>query len=187
MQLTQKQVRELLHYDPDTGIFTWLPRPRSMFKRANSYTRWVNECEGRRAGIEKANTHGYRYRTIFMPNRKFYREHRVAWIYMTGTQPPKSIDHENRDATDNRWVNIRDSKGMNQKNLSMPINNTSGVTGVYYDKQRSLWCARGWLSGRHKYLGRFEKLEDAEHAVTRFRADNGYSPDHGKNIAIYHG
>lgn len=39
--------------------------------------------------------------------------------------------------------------------------NTSGVTGVTFDKSRSKWMATIGLQGKRIFLGRFDKKEDA--------------------------
>ena len=65
--LAQKELKELLHYDPETGIFTWLVSPSSKVKA------------GSIAGHVHLN--GYRYIQV---NCKRYLSHRLAWLYMTG-------------------------------------------------------------------------------------------------------
>ena len=69
--LTQERLKELLSYDPETGVFVWLTRPSS---RINI---------GAVAGTLHPN--GYRYIKI---NRKQFREHRLAWLCITGAFPP---------------------------------------------------------------------------------------------------
>ena len=39
--------------------------------------------------------------------------------------------------------------------------NTSGVTGVYWDKSRNMWCAEIMFKHKKYYLGRFSKKTDA--------------------------
>lgn len=48
--------------------------------------------------------------------------------------------------------------------------NTSGCTGVTYDKERNKWLAQIIFRGKHYYLGRYDKKEDAIQA--RFIAEN---------------
>lgn len=43
-------------------------------------------------------------------------------------------------------------------------NNTSGTTGVSWDKERNKWVAQIRFQGKSKYLGRYGKIEDAEKA-----------------------
>ena len=50
-------------------------------------------------------------------NGKMYRAHRVIWLWMTGKWPENDIDHEDRDATNNRWNNLGDkTKADNNRN-----------------------------------------------------------------------
>lgn len=39
--------------------------------------------------------------------------------------------------------------------------NTSGATGVWYDKSRQKWCAEIMFKKKKHFLGRFDKKEDA--------------------------
>ncbi len=45
--------------------------------------------------------------------------------------------------------------------------NTSGYTGVYYNKKRGMWTAQITFQGRNRYLGSFSRLEDAVKARQR--------------------
>ena len=45
--------------------------------------------------------------------------------------------------------------------------NTSGHTGVYYNKRRGLWVAQLTFQGRNRYLGAYHRLEDAVKARQR--------------------
>ena len=88
--LTADTLRSLLSYCPDTGEFTWV--------RTTAPTRIK---PGQRAGCVAPD--GYRVITIM---QKVYKEHRLAWLYMTG-EWPTHIDHINRDRADNRFSNLR--------------------------------------------------------------------------------
>jgi organic radical activating enzyme len=79
-------------------------------------------------------------------------------------ETPKNlvIDHINRDRLDNRSENLRmTSFTVNGYNKGKQSNNTSGVVGVSYDKERNKWAAHIKLDGNKKFLGRFDSLEDA--------------------------
>ena len=86
--LTAARLRELLHYDPETGVFTWL-RSQGKAKIGNV------------AGILQ------RYRTITIDGSPF-KAHRLAWLYTHRVWPVHQIDHINGLKDDNRITNLRD-------------------------------------------------------------------------------
>lgn len=99
-ELTAERLRELLHYDPDTGAFTWLVS-RGKAKRGD-VAGWPNGRGYLQVGIDGR-----------APSL-----HRPAFLWMTGAYPAGAVDHINGDGTDNRWANIRCvSASDNQRNL----------------------------------------------------------------------
>lgn len=56
-----------------------------------------------------------------------------------------------------RWATYRE-QNFNQRKRS---DNTSGVTGVYYDKRRNYWYVRFWTGGKYKHFGYYKNIEDA--------------------------
>lgn len=112
--LTHVRLKELLHYEPNTGWFTW---------RVASPLATVGE----RAG----GFHGYGYRTIGLDYNKFL-EHHLAWLYMTGEWPEHEVDHINNARDDNRWGNLREAtRTQNNHNKKRTRTGTTGHTGVY--------------------------------------------------------
>lgn len=84
-------LRHLLHYDPLTGVWTWMnPLPRSKYR------------EGEKAG--RINTDGRRQIGVA---GKVYYSARLAHLYMTGEWPHAQMDHINRIRDDDRWENLR--------------------------------------------------------------------------------
>ena len=72
------------------------------------------------------------------------------------------IDHINRDPSDNRKQNLRIcTQSENLRNISVKSNNTSGVTGVSFDKKSSKWSVRIKVGGRRLNLGFFDSFEEA--------------------------
>lgn len=77
-------------------------------------------------------------------------------------EPGQSVDHINKDKTDNRKQNLRFcERSENNMNRTLFSNNTSGVTGVYYDKKREKWVANIVCNHRRIYIGRFDEKKDA--------------------------
>jgi hypothetical protein len=97
-----------------------------------------------------------------MVDNSSQRAHRLAWFYCYGEWPSDQLDHINRIKTDNRIDNLRESSAaLNQQNLSKMCSNTSGFTGVTWNKRRNAWIAQIGVGNSGKYLGQFADVEDA--------------------------
>lgn len=187
MEITPEIVRELLHYDPETGIFTWRERDHRWFKTGRDCRKWNSRYAGKRAGVvAQSSESGYRRRHISIFKR-IIKEHHLAWLWMTDEPLPPQIDHRNRDATDNRWSNLRSSTSKkNSRNLSLSRRNTSRITGVSWHKFSGKWRAHCRINGRYRHIGYFDDIDDAAKAVSEFRAAHGFDPEHGAELAHYH-
>ena len=184
MELTTEIVRELLDYDQETGIFVWKVRERHWFNREQDFKRWNARFAGEVAGTLKKGVTGYVSLTISVFG-KLHKAHRLVFIWM-GEVLPDQVDHLNRKSLDNRWKNLDASSAKeNTKNKSRQSNNTSGVTGVSWNKATGKWSAQVWLCGKKKHLGLFTDLSEAAQVVKEFRLANGYSDGHGKELAVY--
>lgn len=185
-EITQELARELLDYNPETGVFTWRTRDLSWFNRPIDYKAWNARYAGKRAGGEKSEQFGYTRRYIGIFGTLYY-EHRIAWIWMLGSLVPEQIDHINRVATDNRWINLRASNNAeNHRNVSRNMLNTSGYSGVGWHERAGKWRARVKLLGKEHHLGIYDDIEDAVEAVRAFRALHEFDPRHGDSPAHYH-
>lgn len=111
--------------------------------------------------IEKSN--GYKRFTL---NGKKYYYHRFIWELHFGNIPEGfEIDHINRDRLDNKIENLRlVSHQDNNKNKGLNTNNKSGFKGVCWDKRSQKWYSYIMIDGKHKYLGLFENIQDANSA-----------------------
>ena len=177
--LTQKLLKELLHYDPNTGIFTWRVRDRRHFKSDRDRKIWVANNAGKKAGNKGAQ--GYLRVCIF---KKSYKSHRLAFLYMTGSFPPEQTDHINGIRSDNRWVNLRPvDSAENQKNTKRRVDNISGVTGVSWAKRDDKWQA--WINsgGTRKHFGYFTDKFEAICARKSAERRYGFHINHGRNPA----
>ena len=150
--ITQDRLKEVLTYDPDTGIFT-----------SNKSSKYCNKSFGDRVGTVH-KTKGYRYLTI---DRKTYREQRMAFLYMTGALPTGQVDHINQIKDDNRWSNLRDvSSAENCWNRPKYANNRSGYTGVVWNKKCNKWQVLCRSKGVQKFLGLFDDVHKAGSIAT---------------------
>ena len=62
------------------------------------------------------------------------------------------VDHKNRNGLDNRKKNLRDgSDGVNNNNQALRNTNTSGTTGVSFDKPSKSWGATWYENGVRQY------------------------------------
>lgn len=151
-QLNQTTIRELLDYNPETGVFT------------NKVTRSNRSKKGAVVGAIKYNKASDKSYLVTSLYCKKYYMHRLAFMYMVGKFPDQ-IDHVNGNGLDNSWKNLRSVCNQdNQRNRVRAKNNTSGVTGVGWDKSRKLWTATIQVSGRNISLGRFKLFDGAVEA-----------------------
>lgn len=178
--ITQELLRELLHYDLDTGIFTWLPRDLRHFRTQKEAEAWNSKFAGRRAGTMSFKKHcGKSYRDIGILRKK-YSEHRLAFLYVTGNFPKNDVDHKSGDGCDNRWINLRDvTKFDNMKNTRLRNDNKSGHHGIDWDKKRNMWRARVKVNNVTIYIGRFDNIEDAVQSRNRASLNYGFHSNHG--------
>ena len=160
---TQKQLKEILYYDPETGVFTWR----------------VNRGGGARAGDVAGYLHREGYIRIGFSG-KVYRAHRLAWLYVHGKWPKYEIDHMNRIRDDNRIVNLREaSHADNSHNLGLSSKNTSGVSGISWYKYTKEWCAQIKVKGETIFLGAFPTKREAIKSRKAAEKKYGFHQNHG--------
>lgn len=168
--LTQKRLKKLLHYNPDTGIFVWmLDRPGLV-----------------RKGDLAGTLDSYGYVQIGVDG-KSYRAYRLAWLYMEGYWPENEVDHINRIRNDDRWRNLREVSHLcNSRNRNLQKNNTSGITGVYRNVARNKWCATIKIKGRAKNLGYYVEFDEAVCARLAAEQCLGWEGCHRDSSAFQH-
>lgn len=138
--LTQERLKELLNYDPDTGVFTRLISLSSRSK------------VGSVAGF--FDSEGYREMRV---SGQRCKAHRLAWFYVHGYWPKYQIDHINGIKDDNRLSNLRESThSENAMNRGVQKNNTSGYKGVSYVKKIMKWQAVIKINKKQKFIGHFD-------------------------------
>lgn len=169
--VTQNLVRELLHYDPETGIFTWRHRDREYFPTDHAQKAWNAKLAGKKAGA--MSYYGYIQIGIF---GRLFRAHRLAILYVTGSFPNIDIDHVDRDKTNNRFDNLRIvNRSINQQNRVNP--RSDNKTKILGAQQRSgkRFVARIGVNGKYHHLGSFSTAEEASAAY--LAAKQVYHPD----------
>lgn len=143
--LTQERLRELMTYEPETGIFTCNVRRTKNGK--------MSRRGGKPAGaVDKS----IGYIIIGIDYEKYYA-HRLAWFWMRGEWPTDKVDHEDTDGTNNKWSNLRDaSQAQNGMNRGVPSNNKAGLKGVSLCKATGLYRADIGINGKSINLGRVD-------------------------------
>lgn len=140
--LTQARLKELLEYDPETGIFIWKKMFNFMKKKESG-------------SIDK---HGYLIITI---DRKHYQASRLAFLWVTGTFPKQKAEHKDGKPLNNKWNNLRPAtQRQNQQNKAVQSNNKLGLKGVV-NNYPGRWRARIKVNGKQIHLGVFKSPTEA--------------------------
>lgn len=145
--LTQERLKELLDYDPETGVFIRLA------SRGNA-------SKGAIAGSPDSKG----YLRIFIEGKR-YKAHRLAWLYVYGVWPAHQIDHINRTKSDNRIANLRETTNMqNCWNQGVRKNNKTRLLGVHLHKKTGKYRALIGVDNNTKHLGLYVTPEEAHAA-----------------------
>ena len=144
--LTAERLREVLRYDPDTGVFTW----RATAGRKNLVAGTIRKQDGhRKIGLLRGQ----------------YLAHRLAWLYMTGEWPAGEVDHRDCNPDNNAWINLRlADKHQNGCNRGPKRNNSTGLKGVVFHKKIGRYAGRIQVKGKQYHLGCFATAEEAHAA-----------------------
>lgn len=159
-ELTQAEVQRLLHYDPETGMFT------------NRIPRGASSKPGTRAGSK--NQKGYW--SIGIEGR-YYGAHRLAWLYSYSVWPPGQIDHIDGVKDNNCLSNLRlATPSENQQNRSVQANNELRIRGVCFAPTNCLkpWRAQLKINKKFVLARYFATLEEA--TAARREAELKYHP-----------
>jgi len=147
-KITPERLRELLSYDPETGVFIRLITTSNRAPR----------------GSVAGRNNGNGYLRMMLDGQTYYA-HWLAWFYVYGTWPDNEIDHRDGDGTNNRIDNLRQAThAQNGQNQPLRITNKSGMPGVSWSKLHSQWEAYIWVNLKKKYLGLFDDVKDAGEA-----------------------
>lgn len=182
--ITPSIVRELLDYDPATGVLTWKWRDLKWFEHtkrpAQFQAIWNTQNAGQRA-FKKVSSGPYMWGSIL--GERFIA-HRVCWAHFYGEWPKGVLDHikaATGNPYDNRIENLRDGdRKQNQRNLRRAKNNTSGVTGVRKNRCGN-HQARIKVNGVEEHLGTFKTEAEAIEARKAAEKRHGFHPNHGSD------
>lgn len=153
LNLDYNRIRDLLDYDPDTGIFRWKQDRNARVKK------------GMVAG--KIRSDGYLGLTI---DNQYYFGQVIACLLHFGYVPENDIDHIDRDRLNNRIDNLRIvSRQCNIRNSGNYKNNTSGVKGVSWGKTINKWVAQIKINGKVHRLGSYVNFNNA--VIARYKKE----------------
>ena len=144
--IEHKELIERLHYNEDTGVFTWVkPTNRRIIYGAVAGSK-------RKEGSIQINING-----------KIYLANRLAWFYVCKKWPIGQIMHINHIKDDNRFCNLKD----------VPFNSNKQKESIkaYYDKRYNTWIASRTLYGKHIHIGRFCTEQEAKEATIKHRIE----------------
>ena len=146
LNVTQKDLLEMLSYDPDTGILIWTHPKSNAIK------------SGTPAG--SLVTSGHLQMKI---NSQQVQVHRVIWCMLYGYWPDL-VDHKDGNPLNNRKDNLRlASSAQNACNRKVGSDCKSGFKGVN-QKPNKKFRARIWINGSNRNLGTFDTPEEAARA-----------------------
>jgi HNH endonuclease len=147
--MTQDELKSIVNYNADTGIFTWKVRASNASK--------VGDLCGTLMSI------GYIRLTI---KWEMILAHRAAWLYVYGQMPSGDIDHINGVRSDNRIVNLRDvPRRLNLQNRAP--SKDGRLLGTHFCKSSGKWIAQIQVDGKKKRLGTFTSEIEAHNAYVR--------------------
>lgn len=149
--LTTERVRELFDYLP-TG----------------KLVRLVRHSRRSKVGEEIGSTDSLGYRQASVDGR-IYMVHRLIWLWH-GNDAAEELDHINGNRADNRIENLRAAThAQNGWNKRLQSNNTTGVKGVTWKREKQMFCVRVAANGQRHHIGYFKSLEAAALAAETAR------------------
>lgn len=124
MKPTYARIREVLHYDPETGECHWL----------------VDIAKNHKAGSRVGHRQKDGYWVVGLDRGGPYKLAQIIWLYMTGAWPTHIVDHHDGDNGNNKWSNLREATfRQSAQNRSKNSLNTSGHKNVHYIKSYKGW------------------------------------------------
>lgn len=179
IDLTQDLLKELIHYDSETGVFTWKHRDVKYFKNETAYKKWNTRFAGKTFGTKYTVSHNGK---SYITGCILYKQidlHRLAWIYVYG-EMPNQVDHIDGDGTNNAISNLRNvTPSVNRKNTRRMSTNTSGFCGVSWRSKSKKWRARIMIGKKEIHLGIFDSFSEAVKAREEANIKYGFHVNHG--------
>lgn len=98
--MNQKELKSVIDYNPETGVFTWI--------KSRGFIRKGTVCKGDTQVHYKG---------------KHYLKKRLAWLYMTGNYTEQPLMYVDGDMTNNKFINIvlKSSKTINKNHVDIGV------------------------------------------------------------------
>jgi hypothetical protein len=162
---TVEYVRQCLEYQD--GKLYWLDRPMEHFSCQMVFTKWGTRYAGREAGcvgmFGSGSCHLPRV-IVTIDKVRIYRAV-IVWALHNDRWPDNEIDHKDTDSLNDRIENLREAtRSQNKANCGIRKNNTSGIKGVGWRKDKNKFRARITVDRQEICLGHFDTEEEAREA-----------------------
>lgn len=146
--ITLNELKELVDYDSQTGLFTRKKRTSNRIKEGQTIT--------------SKDAKGY---ICFRLNNKMHKAHRLAWLYVYGKHPLGEIDHINGVSYDNRICNLRD--------VTRSVNQHNRKKAKGYSKDGNKWKAQIRINKQLIHLGNHSTEKEAHEAYLLAKEKHG--------------
>lgn len=141
---TPERIRELLDYDPETGVLVWRKPGHGI------------HC-GSPAGMQKR---GY---VVLVIDRQTRFAHRLAWAHYYGEQAQAQVDHVDGNGFNNSIANLRLCDSAQNQQNRVRFTSRTGLKGVTR-LPNGRFQAQIKVNGRQTYLGTFGSAGEAGRA-----------------------
>ncbi len=147
--ITLERLKELVKYNPRTGVFTLISKPLRSKAKLGVIQGYAKESGHLRVCLE---------------GKEYYLA-RLAYFYMTG-EWGNIIDHRDGNPQNNKWSNLRNTTklGNVQNQVKAHHHNKSGLLGAHFRKERNKYESAITHNGKRRRLGYFDTAEEAHTA-----------------------
>ncbi len=168
--LTQQELKKVLRYDPDSGLFFWLDTAKNR-PEITLPAGYISR------GYIRIRVGAY-----------VYRAHRLAWLYVYGEWPQNEMDHINHNRADNRIANLRAvTKMENAQNRKLNPRSSSGINGISMcvGARETTWRVNFWSVAvpkkrRNRLSRSFKTLAKAISYRKKLELRYGFHENHGR-------
>ena len=178
----ERFLTDCISYCPCTGLIKWKKDIPHRYYKSNRSKGCFKKSLGSVAGYRKVRD---KQCTDYIEVKSLgfrFLAHRAAWFLMMGNWP-EIVDHVDHNGMNNKWSNLRASnKRENARNMKLSSSNTSGFTGVFFEKRRGKWRSEIMVDGKNIFLGLYTDKADAIASRMNANSANLFHRNHGINL-----